>query len=107
MGLMPAAGANPFTSIDRQTVLGTFKASGARDPDVLHAQKETLIAPYKNLKRLAMICIGVGALFTITIFMSWFGIPLLLFAWWLWRFQAKNTAAVEEGYADYLRSTNS
>ena len=105
MGLMPAAGANPFTPIDRQTALGTFKACGARDADVLHAQKETLLAPYRNLKRLAVICIVIGALFTITIFMSWFGIPLLLFAWWLWRFQARNTTAVEDGYADYLRST--
>jgi hypothetical protein len=106
MGLMPGAGANPFTPVDRQTVLGTFKSTGARDADVLYAQKETLIAPYRNLKRLSMLCIVIGGLFTITIFMSWFGIPLLLFAWWLWRFQAKNTTAVEDGYADYLKSVS-
>jgi hypothetical protein len=25
-------------------------------------------------------------------------------AWWVWRFQAKNSAAVEAGYAQYLAS---
>ena len=104
MGLMPAGAASPFSSIDRTSVIGTLKATGSHDPDVLHAQKESLLAPYKNLKYLAMISFGVGGLMTITIFMAWFGIPVLLFAWWLWRFQAKNSAAVEEGYAEYLRS---
>jgi len=104
MGLMPAAAQNPFVSVDRQTVLGTLKASGARDEDVLHAQKETMMAPYRHLKKLAIISIVIGGLFTITIFMAWFGIPVLLMAWWLWRLQAKNTAAVEAGYAEYVQS---
>ena len=106
MGLMPAGTANPFIPVDRKSVVGTLKATGSRDPDVLHAQKQTLLAPYKQLKTLAKICIGIGALFTVTVFMAWFGIPLLLFAWWLWRFQARNSTAVEDGYADYMQSAN-
>lgn len=35
MALMPAA--NPFTKFDRQSALGTFKATGSRDQDVLHS----------------------------------------------------------------------
>jgi hypothetical protein len=103
MGLMPTA-SNPFTALDARGVLGTFRASGATDPDVLHAEKETLLAPQKNLKRLAWISGIIGALFTVSIFMAWFGIPVLIGTWWLWRVQARNTAAVESGYAEYLRS---
>src|SRR5689334_14383625 len=104
MGLMPAGASNPFTSVDQQTVVGALKSTGTRDADVLHAQKETMLAPYRNLKMLAMIGFGVGGLFTIMIFMAWFGIPVLIASWLLWRFQAKQQATVEAGYAQYLAS---
>jgi hypothetical protein len=102
MGLMPAGATNPFTSIDQQTVVGSLKSTGTRDADVLHAQKETLLAPYKHLKMLAKIGFVVGGLFTIMIFMAWFGIPVLIASWLLWKFQAKQIAAVEAGYAQYV-----
>jgi hypothetical protein len=104
MGLMPAGADNPFTKVDQRTILGVFKAAASHDPDVLYAHKETLLARSKNLKRLAVLCAVVGTFFTISVFMAWFGIPLLLGAWWLWRFQAKNSEAVEAGYAEYLSS---
>ena len=107
MGLMPANAANPFITVDQQTVFGIFKSSGSHDPDVLYAQKETLLGPYKNLKRLAMICGVGGALLTITVFAAILGIPLMIGAWWLWRFQTKNSNAVEAGYAQYLASVRS
>lgn len=102
MGLMPAGATNPFTSVDQQTAFGTFKMSGSRDADVVYAQKETMLAPYKNLKRLAMLGYASGGLFTIMIFMAWFGIPILIGSYFLWRFQAKQTSNIEAGYAQYL-----
>ena len=104
MGLMPAGAANPFTAVDQQTVMGTLKSTGSRDADVLHAQKQQLLAPYKHLKLLAQIGYAVGGLFTIMIFMAWMGIPVLIASWLLWKFQAKQTAAVEAGYAQYVAS---
>jgi len=104
MGLMPAGAANPFTSIDQQTVVGSLKSTGTRDSDVLYAQKETMLAPYKHLKMLAKIGYVVGGVFTIMIFMAWMGIPVLIASWLLWKFQAKQTAAVEAGYAQYVAS---
>jgi hypothetical protein len=104
MGLMPAGATNPFTPIDQQTVFGMFKSSASHDPDVLYAQKETLLAPYKNLKRLSIMSAVVGALFTVTVVVAILGIPLMLGAWWCWRFQAKNSRAVEAGYTQYLAS---
>ena len=104
MGLMPANASNPFTPIDEQTAFGLFKSVASHDPDVLYAQKETLDAPYRNLKRLAIMCGVGGGLLTITVFAAILGIPLMLGAWWLWRFQAKQSKAVEAGYSQYLAS---
>ena len=104
MGLMPAGSTNPFTSLDQQTVIGSFKSTGARDADVLHTQKEMLLAPYKHLKLLAKIGFVVGGIFTIMIFMAWMGIPVLIASWLLWKFQEKQQRTVEAGYAQYVAS---
>jgi hypothetical protein len=106
MGLMPAGAANPFISIDQQTAFGTFKSTGSRDPDVIYAQKQTILAPYTNLKRMAVVGFVSGGIFTAMIFMAWFGIPILIASWLLWRFQAKQIANVEAGYAQYLATAN-
>jgi hypothetical protein len=104
MGLMPES-QNPFTKLDKQSVIGTFKATGTRDPDILHAQKAKLLAPAKNLKLLAIICIVSGALFTVTVILAIAGIPFVIFGLWLWRFSGKNIEAIESGYAEYIGAT--
>ncbi len=104
MGLMPD-GQNPFTKLDKQSVIGTLKATGTRDPDILHAQKARLLAPAKHLKFLAILCIVSGAVFTITVILAIAGIPFVIFGLWLWRFSGKNIEAVESGYAEYVGST--
>jgi hypothetical protein len=43
MGLMPAAGGNPFDALTKQGVIGHFKATNSHDKDVLFAQKMHLI----------------------------------------------------------------
>lgn len=104
MGLT-TEGANPFTKLDKQSVIGTLKATGSRDPDILHAQKEKLLAPSKNLKTLSYILIGGGALLSITIILAIAGIPIALFGVWVLRFSSKNIAAIETGYSEYLASS--
>ena len=100
MGLMPEG--NPFAKLDRQGVLGTFKATGSRDSDVLHSQKERLLAQQKQFRLLGMILMVGGAFFTVTFILAIAGIPLAIFGWWLRYFGTKNIAAIEQGYADYL-----
>jgi hypothetical protein len=101
MGLMPDGG-NPFTKLDKQSVIGTLKATGSQDPDVLHAQKAKLLAPNKNLKILSVILMVSGVLFTVTVVLAIAGIPFAIFGLWMWRFSSKNIAAVELGYTEYL-----
>lgn len=101
MGLMPDGG-NPFTKLDKQTVIGTLKATGSQDNDILYAQKAKMLAPQKNLKLLSIILIVSGVLFTVTVVLAIAGIPFALFGIWMWRFSAKNIAAVESGYSEYV-----
>jgi hypothetical protein len=101
MGLMPA-GANPFTKLEKQGVIGTLKSCASRDPDVLYAQKQQLIAPARHLKLLGWICLIIGALFNVTIIMAWFGIPAMIFGWWVLQFGKRNMATVEAAYTDFL-----
>jgi len=104
MGLMPAGAPNPFTKLDKQSVIGTLKACGSRDPDVLFAHKQQLLGPAKHLKLLGYICLAGGALFTVTVVLAIAGIPLMIFGWWLLRFSKRNMGTVETGYADFLAS---
>jgi Family of unknown function (DUF5362) len=100
MGLMPS-GQTPFAKLDARSVVGMFKATGARDPDVLHAQREKLLAQPKQLKLLAVLLIAIGVFFTVTVVLAIAGIPSILFGIWMWRFGTKNIAAVEAGFAEY------
>jgi hypothetical protein len=102
MGLMPAAAGNPFTKFDKQSVIGTLKQCGTRDPDVLHAQKLQLETPGKHLKVLGVICMAFGALLTLTVILSWIGIPFAIFGWWVRRFGGRNIETVEAAYADFV-----
>lgn len=102
MGLMPDGAGNPFTKLDQQAVLGLFKATGSRDPDVIHAQKQKLLAGGKHLRLLGVICAVIGAFFTITVILAIVGIPSILFGWFCWWFGTRNNAAVEAGYAAYV-----
>lgn len=105
MALAPTEIAGPFTRLDKQSVIGTLKATGTRDPDVLHAQKQKLLAPSKSLKMASYIIMGCGLLLTITIVAAFAGIPFGLFGIWIWRFSSKNVATVEAAYSEYLAST--
>ena len=101
MGLMPDGG-NPFTKLDKQSVIGALKATGSQDADVLYAQKAKLLAPNKNLKILSVILIVSGIFFTATVVLAIAGIPFAIFGIWMWRFSSKNMAAVELGYTEYV-----
>jgi hypothetical protein len=104
MGLMPDGAGHPFAKLDKQSVIGTLKATGSRDPDVLYAQKQKLLTPGKHLRMLGMICIVIGVAFTVTVILAIAGIPSVIFGWWCWRFGTKNNAAVEAGFAEYVGS---
>ena len=101
MGLMPEGAGNPYTRLDPQQVVGMLKSSGARDGDVLYAQKQKLLSQPKQLKMLGVLCMVVGAFMTVTVVLAIAGIPCVLFGWWTYQFGQKNIAAIEAGFELY------
>ncbi len=95
MGLMPAGSRNPFTKMDTRSVIGTLKATGSRDTDILHSQMNELMAPPNQLKLLGVFCMVIGAMFTVTVILAIAGIPFVIFGWWCWRFGKQNIAAID------------
>jgi hypothetical protein len=81
-----------------------LKATGSRDPDVLHAQKQRLLAPYKHLRMVSYLIMTCSAGLSITIIMAWAGIPFLLLGVWLWRSNSKSITVVEGAFVEYLAS---
>ncbi len=99
---MPTAGL--FTPVDKQWVIGTLKAMGSTDPDVLYAARAKLLAAVTFAKVAGVGAVGLGVLL---LFLPaggrWFGPPLLVAGWGLWRRGVRN-AAVEAGYDEYRGS---
>jgi hypothetical protein len=104
MGLMPDGAAHPYVRLDPQSVVGTLKATGSSDRDVLYAQKQKLLAQPKQLVMMGIILMVGGALLTLTFFAAFLGIPAAIFGWWTWNFGKKNVAAVEAGFEQFSRT---
>jgi hypothetical protein len=104
MALTPIEGAGPFSKVDKQSVIGTLKSLGSRDPDVLHAQKQRLLAPSLNMKKISLFLMIGGGVLTITVFAAFAGIPLVLFGIWMWRSSSRNIATVETAFTEFMAS---
>lgn len=101
MGFIPPGG-GPFSFIDQKDAYRAFKASGSFDPDALYAQKEAMLAPYRTLKRVAVVAGIAGALLIAILDMAVLGIAVVAGAVLLWRFQADQARNIEAGYAKYV-----
>ncbi len=99
---MPTAGL--FTPVDKQWVIGTLKAVGSKDPDVLHAARLKMLSAVGFTRIVGAGLAGLGILLLVYAATRWSSGPLLLAGWWLWRRGARNVAAVEAGYAEFRDS---
>ncbi len=107
MGAMPPAARNPFGPIDSARIFAALKSVGSYDPDLLYAAKQRLLAPYRDLRRLAIV---VGVLAVALVFplsMPIFGLFAFIASAALWRYQAKQVSSVESGCAQFLTSAKS
>jgi hypothetical protein len=107
MAEMPRSGRNPFGPVDSSQVVAALKAAGSFDPDVLFATKQRMLAPYRDLRRLAVLGILLGCALIVVVAMTVLGILAFVSSAILWRFQARQVANVEAGYARFLASAKS
>jgi hypothetical protein len=103
--------ANPFSTVDKQAVIGSLRATGSSDPDILDVTKAELLARvrFQRLSGLFLMVPGIpvslirnGVLGGIP--MAVIGLPLALLGWWFWRRGSRNLATVEAGFAEYVNS---
>ena len=99
---MPTAGL--FAPVDKQWVIGTLKAVGSTDPDVLHAARVKLLSAVGFTRIAGAVLAGSGVLSLFLPATRWFAGPLLLVGAWLWRRGARNVAVVEAGYEEFRHS---
>ena len=104
MAAVPPAGRNPFGSVEAAAVVAAFEAAGSYDPDVLDAAKRRLLAPYRDLRRLAVAGVLLGCALLFILGMPIVGLFAIAGSAFVWRFQARQAANVEAGYARYLAS---
>ena len=92
----------PVLVIDKQQMLGTLRATGSKDRDVLYARKQEMIAMSKVMRIMGMLWMVVGLLVSLTIILAVIGeelgfvgvlIVILLFYWMVRRsFEIGRTA---------------
>lgn len=90
--------------LDRQQVIGALKTTGSTDPDVLYARKEELLAETRKMKFLGLWGIVVGSVCTVTIFLSFIGIPIFIYGMWVRKKIRQNLKIAEAALTEYLLS---
>ncbi len=93
---------NPFAILDKESVIGTLRATGSHDPDVLDARKAELIARVKAPKFAGLLLLLLGGGASRTLGGALIGIPMLLAGGWLWYLGARNAATIEAGFTEYV-----
>lgn len=102
MGFFRPGRGSPLSPIDEKTAYAAFKASGSFDPDALYAQKEAMLAPYRKLKRVAVVGVISGGLLGVFFGFVLMGVAIIVSAVLLWRFQGAQVRNIEGGYARYV-----
>ncbi len=88
----------------RQQVIGSLVATGSRDPDVLRAAKEGLLASARPLALLAAVPVLAGVLLSFTDAGPALGAPIALVGLWLLHRGRSTVRIVEGAYREYLGS---
>lgn len=99
-----ATGGNPFAAVDKDCVIGTLRATGSRDPDVLRDRKRSLIRSLRIPQLVGAALLFLGGLVSVTAAGLLVGVPIAGLGWWLWRRGARNVAAVEAGYTEFVKT---
>ncbi len=91
----------PYTTFNKQEVIGVLKATGSHDKDILYTAMEGMLKVARQTKFNGMICFWGGVVFTIMIITAPIGIPLGIAGWFWMRRGTSGVEAVEAAYKEY------
>lgn len=97
----------PVLVIDKQQMLGTLRATGSKDRDVLYARKQEMIAMSKVMRIMGMLWMVVGLLVSLTIILAVIGLPMAALGFGLWWRGSKNIKIAEATFKEFVGETAS
>ena len=90
--------------IEKQQVIGSLKATGSADPDVLFAKKEEMLIESRRMKFLPTFAYVVGGAMSVTIVGAVVGIPVILFGRAVKKTIRTNQSVADAGLLEYVES---
>lgn len=95
---------NPFSIVEKETIIDMLEATGSRDPDVLYERKATLMSRARFPRVAGLFLMVFGVLASVTVVGTVIGIPMLLGGWWIRHRGSRNVRTIEAGFAEYFGS---
>jgi Family of unknown function (DUF5362) len=96
-----------LAKLTHQQIIGTLRATGSTDPDILFAKKEELLSETKRLRLLGVVPLIVGTILTISLIGAIVGIPMLLVGFSVRSAYKHNIALTDSALAEYLQVVQS
>ena len=93
--------------LTHQQVIGSLRATGSTDPDVLFACKEELLAETRRMKLLTIVPFIMGGILTVSLVGAIVGIPALIFGYLVRKTYKSNIATADGALAEYMQSIQS
>jgi hypothetical protein len=93
--------------LTHQQVIGSLRATGSTDPDVLFARKEELLTETRRMKLLTIAPLIIGGILTISLIGAIVGIPAMIFGYLVRKTYNSNIAIADGALAEYMQSIQS
>lgn len=93
--------------LSHQQVIGSLRATGSTDPDVLFARKEELLTETRRMKLLTIAPLIIGGILTVSLIGAIVGIPAMIFGYLVRKTYNNNIAIADGALAEYMQSIQS
>jgi len=90
--------------LSHQQVIGSLRATGSTDPDVLFARKEELLTETRRMKLLTIAPLIIGGILTVSLIGAIVGIPAMIFGYLVRKTYNSNIAIADGALAEYMQS---
>jgi len=93
--------------LTHQQIVGSLRATGSTDPDVLFAKKEELLAETRRMKLLTIVPLILGGILTVSIIGAIVGVPAILFGIAVRKTYNHNINTADAALSEYMQTIRS